>query len=551
MKTFKRLTSLLLALTATAATTAQNVELSGLLINAGQFSPVDIMQYARNNYSASTARTAAMGGAFTALSGDMGSITMNPAGMAGSVWGFSPSVVINDSNNPFESGKNTKAKFTLNQIGTVLNVFTSRDYSTSFNIGFTYNRLADFNYRGNMTLPSNAGGSILNIFQQQLNGVYNYMDYGKWDPIPESELRRDPYDNENIYVDEWGAVLGYQSGLFSSTPNGYYGINGLPDNGVFTPSLKYDSYGNVGEYNIAGNVNLSDIFSFGVSFGFQDITQGLTISYSENYDDNHSGTAQQYLRQMRYNQYIYTSGTTFNFKVGAIVKPLPFLRLGVAFHTPSYTNLYKEYNSGMGTSRFGSSGEEYQTTYSTGWNYSYRTAPRLLTGAALLFGKNIAISFDYERVWFNKMRYTAGTFEMQDNFRNAIESDYKAANNFRVGLEFKPTQQFAIRLGYAYYDTPIKEKTESGDPLIFKNIFTTSSYNLSAGFGVWLGRSTSLDIAYVYSRAKIAPYDLYYYNGPSALPDMIVNNTTYSPGEVITGATKNQHIVTMSVGFHF
>lgn len=549
MKTIKHLATILLAFIAVTAT-AQNAEVTGLLINAGQFSPVDIMQYARNNYSSATARTAAMGGAFTALSGDMGSITMNPAGMAGSVWGFSPSIIVNESNNPFESGKNSKTKFTINQIGTVLNVFNSRDYSTSINIGFTYNRLADFNYRGNMTLPSGSGGSILNIFQQQLNGLYNYMDHGRWDPISESDLRLDPYGNENIYVDEWGAVLGYQSGLFPADRNGYYGITGLPDNGVFSPSLQYESSGNVGEYNIAGNININDIFSVGVSFGFQDITQNLTLSYSESYDDNQSGTAQQYLKQMRYNQYVHTSGSTFNFKIGAIVKPFSFLRLGIAFHTPSYTSLYKEYNAGMGTQRFGST-ESYHSTYSTGWNYSYRTAPRLLTGAALLFGNNVAISFDYERVWYNKMRYTGGTFEMQDNFRNAIESDYKPANNFRVGLEIKPMQQLALRLGYAYYDTPIKEKTESGDPLIFKNIFTTSSYNISAGIGIWLGKRTSLDLAYVFSQAKIAPYDLYYYNGPAKFPTSELSNVTYSPGEPITGAKLNSHIITASVGFHF
>lgn len=546
MKTIKRLVTIIFAIAAAGSATAQNATSFGLLLNPGQFTPVDMMNYARNNYSTGTARTAAMGGAFTALSGDMGSITMNPAGMAGSVWGFSPSIIVGKSNNPFESGHNTRTQFTLNQIGTILNVYNNHDYSNSLNIGFTYNRLADFNYRGNMTLPAGAGGSILNIFQQQLNGLYS-----NWKPIAESDLRNDPFNNQNIYVDEWGGVLGYQSGIFPGSREGIYGITGLPDNGVFAPSLNYSSYGNVGEYNIAGNMNINDVFSFGFSFGFQDITQGLTLSYVETYDDSRSGAAQQYLKQMRYNQYIYTSGTTFNFKIGAIIKPLPFLRLGIAYHTPSYTTLHKEYNAGMGTLRYGTQGEEYNSTLATGDNYSYSTAPRLLTGAALILGQNVAVSFDYERVWYNKMSYTGGTFEVQDNFDNAIENDYKPADNFRVGIEIKPAPRYAIRLGYAYYDSPIKEKTESGDQLIFKNIFTTSAHHISGGFGVWLSKRTSLDIAYVFSRAKIAPYDIYYYNGEVKLPQGNQSDVTYSPGESIMGATLDNHIITMSFGFHF
>ena len=143
------------------------------------------------------------------------------------------------------------------------------------------------------------------------------------------------------------------------------------------------------------------------------------------------------------------------------------------------------------------------------------------------------------------------TYDVQESFRTAIGNDYRAADNFRVGVEVKPIPGFALRAGYAYYGSPIKEKDEAGNDLIFKNIFTTSSNHISAGVGIWLGRATTLDIAYVYSRYKVAPYGLYYYNGPARLPQGMVGEVTYKPIGDITDGILNRHTVTMSFNFFF
>ena len=50
-----------------------------------------------------------------------------------------------------------------------------------------------------------------------------------------------------------------------------------------------------------GGFNINNILYLGFDFGFRDIYQRLSLYYSEDYEGNYSGTAQQYLRQMNYN----------------------------------------------------------------------------------------------------------------------------------------------------------------------------------------------------------------------------------------------------------
>ena len=320
----------LAALLTAVSAGAQNAQLDGLLVTASQFTPVDMMKYSQNNYSFTTGRVAAMGGAFTALGGDMASMGINPAGLGmyrNSVWGLSPAMTFTGNRNAYATAHdNNASRFSFNNIGTVLQLSQRSNGLVSFNLGLSYNKMEDFNYRGSVRLPAAAGGSLLNIFQLQLNGLYDFFNTGTWNGLSEKDLNSDPFNNGNIYIDEWGAVLGYQSGLFPGLGgDNMYGLNGLPENSNITPSLRYDSRGSVGEYNIAGGFNINNILYLGFDFGFRDIYQRLSLYYSEDYEGNYSGTAQQYLRQMNYNQYLLAQGSAFNFKIGAIVRPIPQL----------------------------------------------------------------------------------------------------------------------------------------------------------------------------------------------------------------------------------
>ena len=530
-------------------------QLNGNIISASQFTTTEMLQTSGNDYSLTTGRAAAMGGAFTALGGDMASIGINPAGLgmySSSVWGFSPTMTFSGMRNGFAEMQDSRAtRFGFNNIGTVLRIHEQSHGIISVNFGFSYNKTDDFNYSSRIKLPASSNGSILNILQLQLNGLYPFISGGEWLGLSENALNNDPFNNTDIYIDEWGAVLGYQSGVLPAAGDYIYGLSGIPESGTVTSSLLYESRGSAGDYNIAGGFNIENIVYLGFNFGFRDIYRNAALYYTEDYSDGFEGTSQLYLRQLRYNQYITSRGSAFNFKIGAIVRPTPSLRIGIAYHSPSYTSLQHEYYAGMGTSHFGNPNSAYFNSLITDYEYAYNTPSRLLTGLAFTVGNFMAVSFDYERVWYNNMSYRSETYDIRENFRTVIRDRYRPADNFRIGLEIKPLPIFALRAGYAYYGSPIREKSDSGETLIFNRIFTTSSSHISAGIGIWLGAATTLDIAYVYSRSRVAPYDLYYYNGPARLPEGDFNNVTYSAYDYTPEGYLNRSAVTMTFNFMF
>lgn len=548
MKTIRRFAitlSLLAASLGSAQAQDNTYTQGGILLGAGSFTPLDLMRNARNDYSFTTARAAAMGGAFTALGGDLASIGINPAGVGmsqRSLVSLSPAMTYSRGNFDLSDRTAQATRFTFNSGGLILPSARSRDGRVCFNVGLSYNKTDDFNYGGRILLPQTQGGSLLNVFQLQLNGLYS-----GWEGISESALKDDPFNNTNIFIDEWGAVLGYQSGLFTATGNNTYDLSAVPTGTKFTPSLAYQSTGSVGEYNIAGGFNFSNVVYFGFDFGFQSISQNMWLSYTEDY----SATGNNALSRMTYMQNIRSYGTSFNVKLGAIIRPIPSLRIGIAYHSPNFTSLYKDYVASMETSRVGGSYGTTRNSLTTEYLYEYQTPSRLLLGAAYTLGNYFAVSFDYERVWYNGMRYTSESYAVQEAFRSEIRNVYRPANNFRVGIEAKPIPQLALRAGYAYYDTPVNERDENGDPIIFNDIFTTSSHHISAGIGFWLTPTTTLDLAYVYSRYRVAPFGIYYYDGAARLPEGMQNQVTYTPGNDVFGGRLNRHSVTLTLNVLF
>ncbi len=532
------------AASAVNAAGQSDVTMTGITLTAAQFTPMDMMQFSQSYNSFTTARASALGGAFTALGGDLASMTINPAGIGmyrSSAWGFTPSLNITSNRNATDYGSDNATRMALNNIGMVIHMSERSRGVVSFNLGISYNRLADYNSNGNLQLYGPAAGSLLNVLQLQANGLYNYLDTGRWAPLPESDLRDDPYNNYDIYVDEWGAVLAYQNGLLSPGDEGYYALSGIPTGGVSSASLGYSSRGSAGEYNIAAGMNVNNILYLGLNLAVQDISRNLTLSYTEAY--NVGANDRNSLRHMRYNQYSYTAGSAVAFKAGAIIRPFPSLRIGIVYHSPSYVSMQREYQADMNTSA-----SNYRTagTLIAESGYDYVSPSRLAVGAAYTVGDFMALSFDYERVWYNSMRLSSDSKALQDSFHNSIVADFRAVDNFRAGIEVKPLASFALRAGYAYYGSPLANDSDR----IYSNLLTTSSHHISVGAGCRVSRSTSIDLAYIYSRYRTAPLDLFYYSGPARLAQ-VMKDAVYHPGGNIPSGFINRHTLTLSFSFLF
>ena len=186
----------------------------------------DALRFSENNYEG-TARTIAMGNAFTALGGDPGAVTINPAGSAvarysqvtitpGITWSINMAqgTKLPESNTPngFERAmKNTSTSFFLPNVGISLNFDMHRSSGLkNISVGFisnAENTFIDGMYaKGTNSVTSFAGALAAEAFG----------------------YATDALNGDNAYNNlPWGAVLGYQAGLIGdiadSDPTEYIG----------------------------------------------------------------------------------------------------------------------------------------------------------------------------------------------------------------------------------------------------------------------------------------------------------------------------------------
>lgn len=552
--------SLIIALSAVCVNGfAQSSNLNGLLVNAYSFSPYDMLQLSQHNNAFTTARAAAMGGAFTSLGGDLSSMSINPAGIGMyryAAFGFTPSLTFGNTENNFRIGRENKTSFALNNIGMVVNAYEKgRGSLVSFNFGISYNKLADFNYTTRGNIPQGPH-SFADILALQMNGIYGYQGNGEWPVIDQDILQDKPFNNNDIYVDEWGGVLGYQTGLLNVvSPGGrdVYAPLGIDDIAIISSDFVINSRGSVGEYNFAGGMNLSNILYLGFGLTVQSIYLSQDIFYSERYENNlGKDPGINYLQSMSYEQYVRLSGTGVNFKFGAIYRPLPGIRLGLAVHTPTFTSVTQQYSAQMST-RFqtGTPVERTRYTPANYWDYNYNSPTRLLAGISFTISDFAALSVDYERAWYNKMKLTSESNMQNSLYNNMISENFMATDNVRIGLEVKPVPVMAIRLGYAHYASALRD-----DQNIYNKLINTNTNNhITAGLGFRLGYRTTLDIAYIYTKGRYKSFDLFYYEGDYLRPDGTTASTTdgnpISTTDPVWRFDVHRHTVSMSFNFLF
>lgn len=106
--------------------------------------------------------------------------------------------------------------------------------------------------------------------------------------------------------------------------------------------------GSSDEYNIAIGGNINNVVYWGMDFGITSIDYRIQSVYGENLENAYVYNP-NLKREVRsdadwdfYDNY-KINGSGFNFKLGVIAKPIQELRLGLAFHTPTYYNLNETY----------------------------------------------------------------------------------------------------------------------------------------------------------------------------------------------------------------
>ena len=451
-------------------------------------SPVDAYQISQNDLKG-TARFMSMGGAFGALGGDLSTLSQNPAGIGvyrSNELGVSVDLDVQSATTNYMgleyNKKNTK--FYLNNIGGVAAIRLNNKFLPNFNIGFTYNKGASFNraYRGGI-------GSLKTSLSNYIAGIANSYELTEADV--KSTNSYDPYNPgpQDRYV-PWSAILGYDSYLISpegpeGQPNwqGQFG-NGTQGSGFYNVRES----GSLDEYNIAIGGNIANVLYWGMNFDIVSVDYNISSLWGESMRNAYVynpevGRVQQMDANWGMTNLYNMNGTGFNYQLGLIVKPIQQLRLGIAFHTPTYFNLTEnfyaervDYDYPFKDGNYYAETNDGDPTYN---KVNLQTPWKVIVSAAGVIGSKAIISMDYEWNSTRDMKYTeandyswgwndwddwgyysynAPTPEQEAN--NQIKVMYRNTNTIRVGAEYRVLPSLSLRAGYSWTSSPVTREAK-------------------------------------------------------------------------------------------
>jgi len=516
MKFIAKISLLGVMLFSMASASAQYYRFGGLMMDHDGMMSNDMYALSQVNFGFGTARSMAMAGAFTSLGGDLSSMGINPAGLAmfrHNEISISPMMGFQNSTNSAQDwGDNQQSRFAISNFSTTFKLYEgSSSNLVSLNVGLGYNRVADFNYRygySSLSAPSDSPyRSINDAFVRQL---------GQGGVFPDNDGALNYAFGDAYY---WGGILAYNNWLIDAERDefGDYwtSANTLGVNASVGHTVGVESKGSIGEYQVALAANFNNTLYVGGTIGIQYVHWDRQFYYGEDYIYNGQqpvyadGTPiAEPAEWLDYNQAVEMSGAGVNFKLGAIYRPFPALRLGAAIHTPTYYALDRTYQAYMG-SNYNPNGDTTLPLEDMGeqtWDFVSPT--RLMFGASYTFGRMAVVSVDYERTWYNGMRVKniPDGFDLsEEDYRAEFKANYKGANTLRIGAEIKPLSVVSLRAGYGISDAMLRNDKE----LYYNTPTTYKTTCISAGLGFQLG-AVSLDLAYQYIKNEQTQYMLFY-----------------------------------------
>ena len=524
------------ALMLCSAAKGEAFDSGGLVIDPSTITAFDIFNSSTTQFSLGTARSAAMAGAMTSLGADASSMSINPAGMGmyrSNEIVFTPMMTFSraESNAAAFEG-NSKNRFGIGNFSMVAKLRESSTGVTAINMGLAYNRLADFNYKYSFATQGTAGSSsIADIFagqlaagqitSTQLKGNYDGAGYFMWD-------RFDP-----TY---WGAILGYKTGLINDS-NGGWGRDMIGSAAGVDGYTTVESKGSAGEWVWSLGMNFGSKFYLGFSLGAATINRERHIYYGEGYSYKADPALNYQMEHFNYDQVAKMKGTGVNFKIGAIYRPIESLRIGVAFHTPTYYSVTYSYQGGMTSEikannnvddyKLDSNGyirppfsEETVVLVDDGdYSWSYTSPTRLMFGVSYTIAKQLILSVDYERDWYNSMRLKDSPYGAL--YKGYIKDTFKGSNTVRAGAEWRFIPQMAVRMGYGLWSGALTDNTA-----IYSSPVTYRTEYMSAGFGVALSKHFTIDATYQFCKNNMTPYKTFYgYDSSIDIASPTINTT--------------------------
>ncbi len=481
-----------------------------------------------------TARYVGMGGATDALGADISTISSNPAGIGlfrHSKVETSAGMVTQQNAADYSRGDATNLSF--DQLGVVL--ATKSGNNSFLNFAFNYHKSRNFDY------ILSADDKLNNASQNKLSymKLYNGLLYSQGD---DGSFYEDiPYVTCNQIDDIYFRNLFYAPG----DGNAYY---------YNATSYDFDRAhsGYVGEYdfNISGNIN--DRVYLGLTMGIHDVHYKHCGDYTEAISPN-----PEEINTLNVYDERKITGTGVSLKFGAIVRPIEYspLLIGVNISSPIYYDLtsrnYTEVSDGNYTA-YASESYDYKvyTPWKFGANLGYTVGNQFALGVGYEYadyGRTDSRIKEGERYYYDYYDTSNSDAYMNDHTKKTL----KGVSTLKVGAEFKPIPEMAIRAGYNYVSSMyekdgFKDGTVPSDGTYYSsttdytNWDSTNRYTLGLG---WRWGKVNLDLAYQYSVSSghFSPFMNYFDN-------------QYQDFDIITNEVKvdnKRHQVLCSIGYTF
>ena len=497
-----------------------------------------------------TARYVGMGGAMEALGADISTIGSNPAGIGlfrHSMVSASFGLVSQQDVQEFDRLGKTNLSF--DQIGFVYSTRMSR--KSYMNFGFNYHKSRNFD-------------QILSAANKLRDVSCNALTYNK---AAKGSAHNGGYD---LAFNKQGDLVGWESSTSDFRAQTYSTLDYLNANSVLLDAdyvnlmdkgdpyifdLAADEFafdrshrGWISDYdfNISGNED--DRFFWGITIGLHSVNYKGYSAYTEGMVDRYGDAG-----VISYGDERTIKGFGGDITGGIIVRPVetsPF-RVGLYITTPTYYDLkttnYTEIVNGSdyGCYDYGADEETYEFKLFTPWKFG------LSLGHTV--GNNLALGASYEysdygatrnRINDGYDRYGNEDSYTDEPMKRNTENSLKGVHTLKVGAEFKPVPELAVRLGYNYVSAAYEKDGYRNMMLDSPGVMyaSTTDYTnwkatnrITCGLGYKAG-NMNIDVAYQYSATDgdFYPFQKYDSNAISA-----------------TSVSNKRHQVLLTLGYTF
>ena len=425
------------------------VFLSAMALQAGAQDWRDALNISENDYLG-TARSVGMGNAMTAVGGDLGSLTFNPAGSAVASYsqftitpGLSISTVT--AQGTLSDGFQDKVRTRNSRMGMpnfgAMMVYDTRNKRglKRISFGIVGNVTRDYTNRLRAT-GTNGSSSLAGSLASQAEGYST------------STLEGSFYGSN---IPSWETMVGWQSGIFEQINGSYIGLTeSLLDNGKILLTDKIGQYYGVdrkgSKYDLLMNFGLdfNDKFYLGANIGITSLNYRNDETRSEealagiDYGND--------FKSLRVRSSYRDDGSGLYAKIGFIARPVAGLRIGAAVQTPTLITVHETYQ----LDGFSLAYKEQMSKSSPvdEWAFNVIAPWRANVGIAYTIGQFGLVSADYEYTDFRTMRLRAA---YDDDYNYNFAPSNQEAKDFlgpvhaiRLGAEIKPDPALAIRVGY-------------------------------------------------------------------------------------------------------